>query len=322
MRVTLAALASVIAALFELTIFDHFDRRGATASRPGARHRLGRRHRPRRRPRLGVRRGTAPGYAGTAAARVVGVRAPPRRRRGACLLVAWLGRIKLVAPVIAVFLFSFVYSIVLLVHPRRPLGPAPIIGPDRLRPAGRRLRHGPRRDPRGRSLWRSSIAASRRRADRLVSDVPPATSTAATTPSGARSAFLMFALAVILAFGRLGARLFYLQVVERRPVRGPGAEQPHGRPGDPVDPRPDLRPHRAGRSSRTCRPSRSRSGRPTCPLSRRDEVVAAARGAARASIPPDINEAIDGNPGSRFDLVRIASGRARDARPGLIAEAR
>ena len=70
-----------------------------------------------------------------------------------------------------------------------------------------------------------------------------ATSTGAATPARPLSRFLVFALAVILGVGGLTARLFYLQIVERRPVRR--AVRRGNRTvarGDPVAARPDLRP--------------------------------------------------------------------------------
>jgi rod shape-determining protein MreD len=129
MRVTLAALASVAAALFELTIFDHL-RIGGAQPHPVL--------------VLGIVWGIAIGFeGGLAVAFVGGLLLDTLAQRplgssafslllavgGACLLGAWLGRIKLVAPVIAVFLFSFVNSIVLLGILGALSGPAPIADP-------------------------------------------------------------------------------------------------------------------------------------------------------------------------------------------------
>jgi rod shape-determining protein MreD len=129
MRVTLAALASVVAALFELTIFDHL-RIGGAQPHPVL--------------VLGIVWGTAIGLeGGLAVAFVGGLLLDTLAQRplgssafalllavgGACVLGAWLGRIKLIAPVIAVFLFSFVYSIVLLGILGALSGPAPITDP-------------------------------------------------------------------------------------------------------------------------------------------------------------------------------------------------
>ena len=129
MRVTLAALASVAAALFELTIFDHL-RIGGAQPHPVL--------------VLGIVWGIAIGLeGGLAVAFVGGLLLDTLAQRplgssafalllavgGACLLGAWLGRIKLVAPVVAVFLFSFVYSIILLGILGALSGPAPITDP-------------------------------------------------------------------------------------------------------------------------------------------------------------------------------------------------
>ena len=200
MRVTLAALGVGGGCIFEL---DHLrsppDRRGATASRPRARHRVDRRHRPRRRPRR--RHSSGDLLLDTLAQRPLGSSAFALLlvAVGACLLVAWLGRIKLVAPVIAVFLFSFVYSIVLLGILGALSRAGPAHGPVGSVAARRRLRHRPRRDLRA-ARWSRSI--ERRRADgsdRTGEPGPAVRRRPSGSPRGDRSGFLTFALIVILA---------------------------------------------------------------------------------------------------------------------------
>ena len=124
-------------------------------------------------------------------------------------------------------------------------------------------------------------------------------------PSTRRSTrFLTFGLVVLLAVGGLTARLFYLQIANgsqfvalsssNRTVLEPIAA-PRG-----------LIYDRSGRVLVTNVPNYSVKIRPAdLPDSRRDEVVA--RLAALLSIEPgEIHGAIDGNPGSAFDLVRVA----------------
>ena len=138
-------------------------------------------------------------------------------------------------------------------------------------PAGRRLRHHPRVLS-GRSPSRSTTAR-RSGAGRLVNgyvyDRRPTTPTRPplaiprVRPRGRHLSSARLDGPALLPPGR-----------QRRPSsrRSPRAtERTSSRSRRP---RPDLRPQRARRWSRTCRRSRSRSGRPTCPSERRDEVVA------------------------------------------------
>jgi penicillin-binding protein 2 len=117
------------------------------------------------------------------------------------------------------------------------------------------------------------------------------------------SRFLVFGLAVIVGMGALTARLFYLQVVNGSQYVALSTSQ-----RTTLDPIPAPRGviyDRAGRLLVTNVPTYAVKIRPAdLPNSRRDEVVA--RLAALLGIgPAEIHEAIDGNPGSAFDLVRV-----------------
>jgi penicillin-binding protein 2 len=137
-------------------------------------------------------------------------------------------------------------------------------------------------------------------------------------PSKRLSRFLVFGLAVIIGVGALTARLFYLQVsngtefatlsVQNRTVLQ-AIPAPRG-----------LIYDRNGRLLVTNVPTFTIKIRPAdLPQPRRDEVVT--RLAALTGVDAaDINMAIDGNPGSSFDLVRVADDVDK-ATAGLIAEA-
>jgi penicillin-binding protein 2 len=116
--------------------------------------------------------------------------------------------------------------------------------------------------------------------------------------------FLTFALVVILAFGVLGSRIFYLQVVDGRHL---AAQAETNR--TVVQALPATRGliyDRSGRPLVSNVASFSIKIRPAdLPLSRRDEVVQRL-GVLLGIDPAGINETIDLNPGSNFDLVRIA----------------
>ena len=116
--------------------------------------------------------------------------------------------------------------------------------------------------------------------------------------------FLTFALIVILAFGVLGSRIFYLQVVEGRHLAAQA--QTNRTVVQAIPATRGLIYDRSGRPLVSNVASFSIKIRPAdLPLSRRDEVVQ--RLAVLLGIDPTgINEAIDLNPGSNFDLVRIA----------------
>lgn len=118
------------------------------------------------------------------------------------------------------------------------------------------------------------------------------------------SRFIAFGLIAILAFSGLTARLFYLQIVN-------GAElaalaQSNRTVLQPIVSTRGLMYDRAGRVLVTNVPSFAVKIRPSdLPFSQRDEVVE--RLAALLEMNEgDIITAIDSNPGSRFDLVRIA----------------
>jgi penicillin-binding protein 2 len=132
------------------------------------------------------------------------------------------------------------------------------------------------------------------------------------------SRFIVFGLAVIIAVGTLSVRLFYLQITngttyavlstKNRTVLEP-IVAPRGVIYD-----------RTGRQLVTNVPTFAVKIRPAdLPNSERDKVVT--RLASLIGIDPaDINAAIDGNPGSAFDLVRIAQDVDRTTAQ-LIAEA-
>jgi len=144
--------------------------------------------------------------------------------------------------------------------------------------------------------------------------------------------FLVFGLACILAIGGLTTRLFYLQIVSG----GQFAALSEGN-RTALQAIPSSRGlifDRTGKTLVTNVPTFVVKIRPVdLPEERRDEVVA--RLAALLTMDPaDINGSIDGNPGSRFDLVRVASdvpdetarliSEAGDALPGVevVIEAR
>jgi len=138
--------------------------------------------------------------------------------------------------------------------------------------------------------------------------------------AGARpgSRFLIFGLAVVLAIGGLTTRLFYLQIV--RGGQYAALSEGNRTVLQAIPSSRGLIFDRNGRPLVTNVPTFVVKIRPVdLPEQRRDEVVA--RLAALLTIDPaDINAAIDGNPGSRFDLVRIAAD-VPDATARLISEA-
>ena len=151
-----------------------------------------------------------------------------------------------------------------------------------------------------------------------------------TSRSGMR--FLVFGLAAVLAIGGLTTRLFYLQIVSG----GQFAALSEGNRTS-LQAIPSSRGlifDRTGRTLVTNVPTFVVKIRPVdLPEERRDEVVARL-GALLNMDTADINASIDANPGSRFDLVRIASdvpdqtarliSEAGDALPGVevVIEAR
>jgi penicillin-binding protein 2 len=133
------------------------------------------------------------------------------------------------------------------------------------------------------------------------------------------SRFLVFGLAIVVSVGALTARLFYLQIVSG----GEFATLAEGNRTvlQAIPSSRGLIYDRDGKELVTNVPTYSVKIRPAdVPEERRDEVVA--RLSALVGTPiPDINAAIDGNPGSRFDLVRVAQDVPKET-ASLIAEAR
>jgi penicillin-binding protein 2 len=130
--------------------------------------------------------------------------------------------------------------------------------------------------------------------------------------------FLVFGLAAILAIGGLTTRLFYLQIVSGGQFAA--LSQGNRTAFQAIPSSRGLIFDRSGRALVTNVPTFVVKIRPVdLPEERRDEVVA--RLAALLTMDPaDINASIDGNPGSRFDLVRIKSD-VPDATARLISEA-
>ena len=139
---------------------------------------------------------------------------------------------------------------------------------------------------------------------------------ATATRPGSR--FLIFAIAAILAIGGLTTRLFYLQIVSG----GHFAALSQGKQevAQAIPSSRGLIYDRAGRILvKNVRTSAVEIRPVDLPEERRDEVVARLATLLKMNVA-DINAAIDGNPGSRFDLVRIASD-VPDATASLISEA-
>lgn len=132
------------------------------------------------------------------------------------------------------------------------------------------------------------------------------------------SRFVVFGLAVVLGVGTLTARLFYLQIANGTEYTAISNRQ---RTVDEAIPAPrGYMYDRNGRVLVTNVPTFAVKVRPAdLPNSMRDDVVA--RLAALIKMDPaDINASIDGNPGSAFDLVRVAQDVDR-ATAQLISEA-
>ena len=124
-------------------------------------------------------------------------------------------------------------------------------------------------------------------------------------PVRSLSRFLVFGLIVVLGVSGLTARLFYLQVVEGGHLATLSTKQRTVNEAIPA-PRGVIY-DRNGRALVSNVPTFVVKVRPAdLPLDRRPEVVE--RLSALLHMPAaDINASIDGNPGSTFDLVRIAS---------------
>jgi penicillin-binding protein 2 len=123
-------------------------------------------------------------------------------------------------------------------------------------------------------------------------------------PARRFSRFLVFGLIVILGVGSLTARLFYLQIATGSQYAALSTS--NRAVLESISAPRGLIYDRNGRLLVTNVPTYAVKVRPAdLPNSRRDEVVA--RLAALLKLDPEeINASIDGNPGSAFDLVRIA----------------
>ena len=138
-------------------------------------------------------------------------------------------------------------------------------------------------------------------------------------PARRLSRFLVFALAAIMALSALTARLFYLQIangVEYSAL----AEQNRTALQSVPAPR-GLIFDRKGRPLVANAAMYSVKVRAAdIPEERRDEVVGRLAALLNTDVT-EINTAIDTNPGSRFDLVRIAE-NVNESTAGIIAESR
>ena len=132
------------------------------------------------------------------------------------------------------------------------------------------------------------------------------------------SRFLVFGLAVIIGVGTLTVRLFYLQITNGTAYAALSTK--NRTVLEPIVAPRGVIYDRRGRQLVTNVPTFAVKVRPAdLPNSERDKVVT--RLASLIGIDPaDINAAIDGNPGSAFDLVRIAQDVDRTTAQ-LIAEA-
>jgi penicillin-binding protein 2 len=138
-------------------------------------------------------------------------------------------------------------------------------------------------------------------------------------PTRRLSRFIVFALVVVLGIGGLTARLFYLQITNGSEFAALSTQQRSVL--EPIQSPRGLIYDRTGRTLVTNVPTFSVKLRPAdLPNTRRDEVVARLS-ALLTMDPAEINATIDGNPGSAFDLVRIAQD-VEKATANLIAEAR
>ncbi len=132
------------------------------------------------------------------------------------------------------------------------------------------------------------------------------------------SRFLVFGLVVVLGLGALTARLFYLQIANGTQYQA--LSTANRTVLEPIPAPRGLIYDRAGRLLVTNVPTFSVKVRPAdLPNSQRDAVVT--RLAALLKLDEsEINATIDGNPGSAFDLVRIAQD-VDQATANLISEA-
>ncbi len=138
-------------------------------------------------------------------------------------------------------------------------------------------------------------------------------------PARRLSRFLVFGLAVVIALSALTARLFYLQIANGVEFTAMAEQNRTALEAIPA-PR-GLIFDRDGRALvRNAAMYSVKVRAADIPEERRDEVVE--RLAALLAIDvSEINSAIDANPGSRFDLVRVAED-VDEATAGIIAESR
>jgi penicillin-binding protein 2 len=116
--------------------------------------------------------------------------------------------------------------------------------------------------------------------------------------------FIAFALVIVLAIGTLTTRLFYLQIVSGNHYQA--LAETNRTVLQAVPSTRGLIYDRTGRALVTNVPSYTVKIRPAdLPQSQRPGVVQRLAGLLNMD-PADINESIDSNPGSRFDLVRVA----------------
>jgi len=138
------------------------------------------------------------------------------------------------------------------------------------------------------------------------------------SPERRFSRFLVFGLVVVLAVGTLTARLFYLQI-----TNGTEFTEISNRQRTVDEPIPAPRGYMYDRNGRllvTNVPTFAVKVRPSdLPDTMRDQVVARL-GALLTMDQSEINATIDGNPGSAFDLVRVAQDVDRETAQ-LISEA-
>jgi len=132
------------------------------------------------------------------------------------------------------------------------------------------------------------------------------------------SRFLVFGLVAVIALSGLTARLFYMQIVSGGQFAA--LAQANRTVLQAIPSTRGLIYDRSGATLVTNVPTFAVKIRPDdLPEERRDEVVG--RLSALLALPvSEINAAIDGNPGSRFDLVRVASDVPKET-ANLIAEA-
>jgi penicillin-binding protein 2 len=132
------------------------------------------------------------------------------------------------------------------------------------------------------------------------------------------SRYVVFALAIVIGVGSLTARLFYLQITNGTEYSAISNQQRKVLEAIPA-PR-GLVYDRKGRQLVKNVPTYAVKVRPAdLPNEVRDDVVARLA-ALLAMDPAEIHAAIDGNPGSAFDLVRVAQDVDR-AKAQLISEA-